>query len=131
MSVRIGRKKHRKKKIITHLLLVASMVLAVYFLNVYASSGKPLFISPIGKENPGVTSVRKILKEKNIPFSEISLINCCYVINIQNNGQVKFSREKNIEDQAASLQRILRELTIEGKPFKSIDFRFTKPTVSF
>jgi len=33
--------------------------------------------------------------------------------------------------QIASLQRILRALTIEGKSFKNIDFRFKEPIISF
>jgi len=41
------------------------------------------------------------------------------------------SSKKNIDEQISSLQRILRELTIDDRPFKSIDFRFEKPVVEF
>lgn len=94
-------------------------------------SGKPLFLSPIGENNNDTKKIEKILKNNNISFSQVSLADSYYEIIISNNGQVKISLKKDIDKQITSLQRILRELTIEGKSFKSIDFRFEEPIVSF
>ena len=78
-----------------------------------------------------LNTVRKDLKDQNIPFSSVAISDYSYLVNIQNNGQVILSQNKDIEKQIASLQRILIQLTIEGKTFKSVDFRFVEPTISF
>ena len=91
-----------------------------------------MFISPLGKASIDVKKVEKILKDNNVLFSQVHILSdSSYGINIPNNGQIRFSSQKDITKQVASLQRILRELTIEGKQFKSIDFRFEEPIVSF
>ena len=131
MHVNPRQKRRFRSKFLTciFLLLVAGVV--IFFLNLFFISGKPLFISPVGKENTDLSSIKKILKNNNILFSDVVLSDYSYVINLQNNGQVRFSQDKDIAQQVASLQRILRELTIEGKPFKSIDFRFAEPVIIF
>ena len=76
-------------------------------------------------------NVKKLLKEGNIMFSKVTLSGLVYLIDIPNNGQVSLSSQKDMASQISSLQRILRQLTIEGKQFKSIDFRFNEPIISF
>ena len=78
-----------------------------------------------------LSSVKKILKDNNISFSEVTLSDDSYLVDISDNGQIKLSQDKDINKQISSLQRILAALTIEGKPFKSIDFRFEEPIISF
>ena len=91
-----------------------------------------MFISPMGENNVGTYKVEKILKDNSILFLQVlALSDSSYLISILNNGQVRFSSQKDINRQTASLQRILRELTIEGKQFKSIDFRFEEPIILF
>ena len=82
---------------------------------------------------PGIdlVSVEKILKDNNISFSAVTTLDSSYSVNIPNNGLVILSGDKDINSQIASLQRILIQLTIEGKTFKNIDFRFSEPTISF
>jgi hypothetical protein len=131
MSTNPRRQKQLKKVVITYIFLLGILGLVLYILYIFIFLRKPLFISPIGKINSDSTSVEKILKRNNILFSGITLTGDYFVINIQNNGQIKLSQNKDINQQIASLQRILRELTIEGKSFKSIDFRFSQPIISF
>ncbi len=86
----------------------------------------------MGKNNIDTKKVEKILRDKSILFSQVLILSdLSYGINIQNNGQVRLSSKKDIIYQITSLQRILKQLTIEGKPFKSIDFRFEEPIISF
>lgn len=86
----------------------------------------------MGVNNSDRTKVEKVLKDNNILFSQVLVLSdSSYEVIIPNNGQIRLSSQKNIENQISSLQRILRELTIEGKPFKSIDFRFEEPIISF
>ncbi|HEV2340108.1 MAG TPA: hypothetical protein VGT05_05155 [Patescibacteria group bacterium] len=51
-------------------------------------------------------------------------------ISLQNNETVILSLNKNIDQQIASLQLTIANLTIEGKQFKRLDFRFDKPVLT-
>lgn len=126
------RQRSFKKKIIVFLLLTTMSGLLIFFIYSLYLSSLPLFISPMGESNIDVMGVKKILKDKNILFSDVLVLSdSSYSVTVTNSGQVRISSKKDIMQQIASLQRILRELTIEGKPFKSIDFRFAEPIVSF
>lgn len=86
----------------------------------------------MGENNIDTENVQKVLKDNNILFSQVLVLSdLSYEVTIPNNGQVRLSSQKNINKQITSLQRILRELTIEGKQFKIIDFRFDEPIISF
>ncbi|HET9947069.1 MAG TPA: hypothetical protein VFQ63_03330, partial [Patescibacteria group bacterium] len=41
------------------------------------------------------------------------------------------SLNKDIEQQVSSLQLTIRELTMEGKEFHRLDFRYDKPVITF
>ena len=131
MSMNLKRQKHLKKKIAAVFLLLVILGVSAFFFNTFFISSKPLFISPIGKVNNNAEKVKEILKKNNISFSEVTSSDNLCIINISNNGQVKISLDKDINQQISSLQRILKELTIEGKSFKDIDFRFEEPVISF
>ena len=47
------------------------------------------------------------------------------------NEQVIVSLQKDLTLQIASLQLTIAHLTIEGKQFKQLDFRFDKPVLTF
>lgn len=131
MFINSKRQNFFKKKLIIYVFLLVVLGCIIVFLNSFFLR-KPLFISPLGRMNSDVAMVEKSLREKNIAFSQVlALSDFTYIIYISNNGQVKLSQTKNIGKQIASLQRILIALTIEGKLFKSIDFRFKEPIVSF
>lgn len=125
------RQKNFKKKIVVYILLMGIIGYAMFFLNSFISSKKPLYISPIGRVNTDKTYVEKLLKDNKILFSEVTMSDYSYLVDIRNNGQIRLSQDKNISQQIASLQRILIQLTIEGKLFKSIDFRFSEPIIVF
>ena len=131
MSTNLRRKRNFKKKFVAYILFLGILGCAAFVLHTYLASTKPLFISPIGKLNTDLTTVKNILKKNNIVFSKVILSDYSYLVDIQNNGQVKLSQNKDINRQIASLQRILIQLTIEGKLFKSIDFRFSEPIIFF
>lgn len=127
----LRRQNNFNKKIAAYILLLGILGACAFFLNTFFVLGKPLFISPIGKISVDAVAVEKILRDDNIQFSEVTMDNNSYLISISNNGQVRLSLDKDIKEQISSLQRILKELTIEGKSFKMIDFRFLEPIVSF
>lgn len=131
MSTNPRQRRNLKKKIIILISLLGILGFTVYCLNLFIVSKKTLFISPVGKVSDDKAFVEKVLKTNGILFSDIILSNNYYLVTIKNSGQVKLSRSKNISEQIASLQRMLREFTIEGKPFKVIDLRFSEPVISF
>jgi len=131
MSINPRRQKHFKGKFAAYILLIGILAASLFFLHAFFVSKRPLFISPIVKSNTDKTLVEKILKDKKILFSKVTASDYSYLVEIQNNGQVKLSQNKDIKQQISSLQRILIQLTIEGKPFKSIDFRFSEPIIVF
>lgn len=126
-----GRKSF-KTKLTGYILLLTILGFVIFLINALFLAGKPLFISPMGENDIGTKKVEKILKDNNILFSQVLILSdLSYEVTISNNRHVKLSSKKDINRQIASLQRILRELTIEGKPFESIDFRFEEPIISF
>lgn len=131
MSMNPRRQRHLRKKIVAYILLIGILSIAVFFLDIFFYSKKPLFISPIGRISTDLDFVKKNLKDKDILFSDVALSDYSYLISIPNNGQIRLSLGKDVGEQLSSLQRILKELTIEGKSFKSIDFRFSEPIISF
>lgn len=131
MSTNPRRQKYSKKKFTAYILLLGLLGACGFFLNTFLISRRPLFISPIVKIKVDLADVEKILKQNKIIFSNVALSGDSYLVDIQNNGQVRLSWNKNIDKQISSLQKILRELTIEGKRFKSMDFRFSEPIIAF
>lgn len=132
MSVNLRKGRNFKRRFAVYTLLFGVLGFVFFYFNFFYFSKKSLFISPIGKAGRDVSVIEKKLKEKNISFSEVlPLSDLAYLINIPNGKQVKLSSVKDIDKQISSLQRILIQLTIEGKLFKSIDFRFSEPIISF
>lgn len=154
MSIK-PRKKHILKKIILWIFWITIFVCLIFSINLSSTFSKPrdllrelifskkkvldlfllsrapLFISPVGDSNVNIASIEKLLRESNIAFAKVTLSGMTYLVDILNNGQVRFSSQKDLVSQISSLQRILKQLTIEGKTFKSIDFRFNEPIISF
>ncbi len=132
MSANPRRKKSLKKQITIYILFLIIFCLLLFFLNFDFIFGKVSFISPLGKTNTDIKIIEKTLKDNKISFSNVLVLSdSSYVIDIPNNGQVRLSPIKDVNKQISSLQRILTQLTIEGKLFKSIDFRFSEPIISF
>ncbi|OGH06004.1 MAG: hypothetical protein A2W22_03710 [Candidatus Levybacteria bacterium RBG_16_35_11] len=124
------RKKEIKKFSFTLLmlgLLLSSLYLFVFF------SQKTVIINPLAIKNIGqLEKIENGLMHKNISFSKIEQDNdLSYKVFIKDNGIVFLSEKKDIGNQIDSLQLILSRLTIEGKRFKILDFRFDKPIISY
>ena len=119
-----------KKKIFYVLFLILLVFVSLFIYSNFIVK-RQIYISPLGKGNLQAVNAENLLRESKIPFNNFISSDSSYQIALENNGWVKFSSQKDLKNQISSLQRILRELTIEGKPFKSIDFRFSEPIISF
>lgn len=117
------------------LLFVGSMLFYTLFrLGVIFK--EPLYIPPIPDSGTATSfnltdQLQRQLKNSNIEFKSVTPIGDYYKVELSGGETVLFSQKKDISMQIASLQLILEQLTIEGKGFKELDFRFDKPVVNF
>lgn len=131
-------KKRKKGKSSLAFLAIASLVFTSAlifwsFLFFYPFwFGKP-FISPLASSKAIKDSgIETLLKKAKINFSNVEIASdSSYLVFLVDNGSVLISPNKSLDLQVRSLQIILSRLTIEGKRFKSLDFRFDKPVISF
>ena len=132
MSAKIRRANKIKKRFLWYLLFLLSLELLVVFYYFFNLLSHPLFVSPLVSGVIQGSDLEKKLTDAKILFSSIHFnSDASYAIIDSLGRKITMSSKKNIDQQISSLQRILRELTIEGKSFKSIDFRFEKPIVEF
>ncbi len=109
------------------LLGIVYLVFSLFF------SQKQLFISPLAlQKNIKHNQIDEMLEKSGIAFTSVeSAKDSTYLVNLKDGGQVIITQNKNVQNQISSLQLILSRLTIEGKRFKSLDFRYDKPVVLF
>lgn len=111
------------------LLLLASVLFLAYLFFWF---NKTPLISPLGKNKISQElSIEKKLAVYEIPFLSLRASESSYLIFLKENERIILSQNKDLDLQISSLQAILKQLTIEGKKFKEIDFRFEKPVISF
>ncbi len=105
----------------------------VYLILFFLFPKKQLFISPLAlQKNTYQSEIDNLLQKSGIAFTSVENTNdSSYLVNLKDGGQVIISKNKNVQDQISSLQLILSRLTIEGKRFKNLDFRYDKPVVLF
>ena len=96
---------------------------------------KQLFISPLALQkntSRNQNQIDDLLQKSGIAFTSVeNAKDSTYLVNLKDGGQVIITQNKNVQNQISSLQLILSRLTIEGKRFKSLDFRYDKPVVLF
>lgn len=120
--------------------LIASICLFLGLLGFYMVSkllhSQP-FISPLSgnssEQSPtaDINSLKDILKEKNIPFYSVLLTDeGSYIVTLPTGQEVIFSKNKPFTMQVSSLQLVMSRLTIEGKRFMRLDFRFNNPIIT-
>ncbi len=129
------KKHHRQVKrvrlFISFLILVfLSLVLFLSYKIVFFK--KTTFISPIS--NIGYKSNNEFeakLKKEKIEYSNFKVVGDIYQFDIKDQGTVTMDPKSDHLKQISSLQLILRSLKIEGKRFKSLDFRYGNPVIVF
>ena len=120
------------------IFLFALVGISVLFYIVYLAVSfffpkKELFISPLSiQKNIYHNRIDDLLQKSGIAFTSIKDgPDSSYLVTLKDGGQVIITQNKNVQNQISSLQLILSRLTIEGKRFKSLDFRYDKPVVLF
>lgn len=109
--------------------------LLVFFIR---QSGREHYISPVPLSNyPTVHNdinqrITSQLKRYAIAFNHIDTeSHAYYSVFLGNNAEILLSENKDIAEQITSLQFILVRLTMEGRQFRKLDLRFSKPVIVF
>lgn len=122
-----------KKKL--GLLLIFIGLVAVNFMLVYTAfieKPKPI-ISPLSKDQISSNEiVENKIKDSRVLYDSFSTEkDLSYKIQLKGGGEVIIDPNKDIDEQLSSLQLVLKQLKIEGKVLKRLDFRYQKPIITF
>jgi len=139
--------KRRVKRIVNlifFLLFIFIVTICVLFLSSLLFLKKTrAVITPLGilKNNPIINSntsiqqssdLQKIFDTYHLSFSNVSIgTDSAMHVALSDGREIIFSKNKQLDSQLASLQLIMNRLTIEGKHFIRIDFRFDDPVITF
>lgn len=137
----------KRRRFIRRVLFYSSFLLAIALVcvgfagySLWTKLHKPLFISPLPSAQAAQAAqvdqgeiveqqIESDLHKKQIEYTSVQRQNDSYVITLQDNSKVTFSSQKDIMSQIASLQYILKHLTMEGRDFSSLDLRFDQPVI--
>jgi hypothetical protein len=99
------------------------------------------FISPIpdsfqGKrpilDDTTTQAIKKMLAKHSISYKQIyTTKEGDYLIKLNPEGEVLLTQNAALEQNISSLQLVLARITMEGKQFSRLDFRFEKPVIVF
>lgn len=125
---------NNKKKIFAYFLIILGAILIAFAALSMIGFRRLSYLSPIASlaNYRKTNEVQMLLDKKNIPYLKINTeSDTSTTVDIRDNGKVYLSTKKDLLKQISSLQLVLSKLTIEGKRFKSLDFRFDKPVINF
>jgi len=137
---RLLKKEHSafaRKRLLVISIACGTIGVVLVLAGLFVQRGEPLFASPLPDVTPGQKvdttqtiskETKDLLKEKSIEFSSLSESKGkSFVITLKSGGEVIITDEKDLNEQLASLQRIVAQLTMEGKKLKRLDLRFDRP----
>ncbi len=125
--------KRKNVKVLYYLIVALILSLVLFFSGYFLNKYFPDFLSPLAKEKfkEGM-ELEKALNKKNVKFIKITpQSDLSFLVELIDKEEVIFTSKKAFESQIASLQLITKQLTIEGKRFKRLDFRYDKPMIIF
>lgn len=127
------KKVEARKKLAITLIIVGLLILNLILVySAFFQKPKPI-LSPLSKNQISSNEVfEKKLKESNIEYTSITTEkDLSYLVKLKSGGEVLIDQDKDVEEQLSSLQLILKQLKIEGKTLRRLDFRYQKPIITF
>ena len=136
--------KRKAKKLLGYFLMsgglfcvVFAMCMSVFFLtrkqpplySPLANLQKAVFASAI--DNTIMDHILELCHKYNLSCQNISIKDETEIDLTVNNHLVIIARNKNIDKEIASLQLTIRALTMEGKDYRGLDFRYDRPVISY
>lgn len=77
-------------------------------------------------------NLKKLLTKHAIPYEQVYVTkDGDFLVKLQPEGEVLLSKNGALEQNISSLQLVLARITMEGKQFSRLDFRFEKPVIVF
>ncbi len=126
----IRKRKSRKTIFFVAILIFLATALIICYL-IFFRANKLISPLPLNKYSNSLR-LEEGLKNANIQYQKTKINDDSSLLVILNSKEeVIFSSKKQLSTQIASLQLIIKRLTIEGKRFKSLDFRYDKPLIVF
>jgi len=130
-------KRKRKNKLFLRTALyisVASFLFLLVLSIIFYPSlfKKKTLITPVVKNSKTEElTLSKLLVSNDIEFVAIDLASDYFNVKLKDGETIYISLKKDVQAQISSLQVILKQLTISGKRFNLIDFRFDKPVIKY
>lgn len=90
-----------------------------------------LKMSVVSSQDTTEEKVREFCSEKHLDCTISRPDEVTIQISMKNNETVLLSTQKDLASQLSSLQLTMNQLTIEGKQFKKLDFRFDSVVITF
>ncbi|MBI2034536.1 MAG: hypothetical protein HYT11_02265 [Candidatus Levybacteria bacterium] len=133
-------KRKGKKKLILYIVCILSVIFGLLLLTFRPKELQ--LISPVPSQQVILGSIEKnvidrqqetksMLQAATIVFSTVTSSQSSIIIKLDGGADAILSDEKDISEQVSSLQGILSRLTMEGKKFRLLDLRFSKPIIQF
>ncbi len=130
-----------RRKLRLFFLSVSAVIFLFSFVMVVVGillNQAPDFISPlplgkfITQRSNNTLSIEEGLRKAHIDYEGVYIAeDYSYLIKFKDGEYIYFSSKKPIAQQISSLQFVLSRLTIEGKRFSSLDFRFDNPVIVY
>ena len=117
-------------------IFFATLVVCAIFFTLFLFSGFTI-LSPITKAqsvsvDAQIAEVQTFCQENHITCVSVQNTNDSSIqITLDKNAVVILSTKKDLKNQLSSLQEALSQLTIKGKQFKKLDFRFANIVITF
>ena len=118
-------------------LFLATLIVCAVIFAVWITSGFHV-LSPLSALTQSVgsdaqlISIQQVCQEEKIPCGNVAVVDDKTVqLTLDNHAVVLLSLKKDVKKQLSSLQQVISQLTIKGKQFKKLDFRFENVIVSF
>ena len=133
------RESNKRKRVILSMAAVFVLTLLSlfgYYLARHTIFKSAAFVSPlpldvfVDKSDSDTKRLEDLLRKNNVQFVTVSSSDASILVTLSSGEEILFSSQKNLELQISSLQLILSRLTIEGKKFTRLDFRFDKPVIT-
>lgn len=143
MHTKIGSKRKSRQLLIKSIKVCFLFVITLGILisiTTFFYNRKKIVLSPIATakttKNTYITSenntevISQLLEQNHLTPSAITIgSDSAILVTLKNGPEVTFSSAKDLSQQITSLQLIMSHLTIEGKRFTRVDFRFDNPII--
>lgn len=127
------KKEAYKKKLFFSSIIVGLLILNFVLIYIAFLDKPGPILNPLSKNQISSTQIiEKKIKESGIMYESFTTgEDLTYILTLSSKSEVIIDSNKDIDEQISSLQLILKQLKIEGKALKRLDFRYQKPIITF